>query len=154
MVFLLSLDRRGGREWSGRRKSRLLTPSVRLGALFRGFTLAPGRLAQQHAAEQPGRLVGQIDSRSAFAAACRRSLTSASSSRRDVDAFLLCFRAGELAIGLSLLAVGPLAHRLSWRSIAATVRVSPANWPAMLAMSVSDDTPARVYAENQTRARC
>ena len=31
MVFLLSLDRRGGREWSGRRKSRLLTPSVRPG---------------------------------------------------------------------------------------------------------------------------
>jgi hypothetical protein len=79
MLFPFLLDRRSGREWSGRRKSRLLTSSVRLGALSEAHPLAPDVLARQDAAERPGRLVRQIDSRSAFAAACRRSLTSASS---------------------------------------------------------------------------
>ena len=40
MLFLFSLDRRGGREWSGRRKSWLLTPSVRLRPLSEPFALA------------------------------------------------------------------------------------------------------------------
>ena len=112
MVFLLSLDRRGGREWSGRRKSRLLTPSVRLGALPKAFTLAPGVLAPR-----ARRRATRPTSRSDRLSECvRRGLQTLADvgelSRRDVDAFLLRFRAGELAIGLSLLAVGPLAHRL------------------------------------------
>lgn len=53
MIFLLSLDRRGGREWSGRRKSRLLTSSVRLGALSEALALTAGKLAQQDAPEDP-----------------------------------------------------------------------------------------------------
>ena len=111
MVFLLSLDRRGGREWSGRRKSRLLSPSVRLRALFRGFALAPGMLPTS---TSPSNSEGYRSDR--LSEYVRRSLQTLADvgelSRREVDAFLLRFRAGLLAIGLPLLAVGPLAHRL------------------------------------------
>ena len=53
MVFLLSLYRRGGREWSGRRKSRLLTASVRLGAMSDDFSPVPDGSAEQDAAHVP-----------------------------------------------------------------------------------------------------
>ena len=148
MVFLLSLDRRGGREWSGRRKSRLLTPSVRLGALSKAIH-AGARRAGPRARRRATRPTSRSDR---LSECVRRGLQTLADvgelSRREVDAFLLRFRAGSwLSACLCWLSARSLIV-LSWRSIAATVRVSPANWPAMLAMSASDDTPARVYAEN------
>ena len=101
------------------------------------------------ATERSGPLVGQIDSRSAFAAACRRSLTSANSrAARSMRSCCASVRACWLSACLCWLSARSLTV-LSCRSIAATVRVSAANWPAMLAMSASDVTPARVYAGNQ-----
>ena len=106
---------------------------------------------QLHVAEQPGRRVAQIDSRSAFAAARRRSLTSDSSrAARSMRSCCASVRASWLSACRCWLSARSLIV-LSCPSIAATVRVSPANCPAMLAMSASDDTRARVYAENQER---
>ena len=107
-----------------------------------------GELAEQDAAERPGRLVGQIDSRSALAAACRRSLTSASSRaaisiRSCCASERSCWRSARFC---SLSARSLLS--LSRSSIAATVRVRSATCAAMLAMSSSEVTPAGVYAEN------
>ena len=93
---------------------------------------------------------GQIDSRSAFAAACRRSLTSASSRaaisiRSCCASERSCWRSARFC---SLSARSLLS--LSRSSIAATVRVRSATCAAMLAMSSSEVTPAGVYAENLT----
>ena len=84
----------------------------------------------------------QMDSRSAFAAACRRSLTSASSrAARSMRSCCVCVRSCWLSTSSCW-----LSARACWRSarsvialsscaIASTVRVSSANWPATLAMS-------------------
>jgi hypothetical protein len=61
MVFLLSLYRRGGREWSGRRKSRLLTASVRLGAMSDDFSPVPDGSAEQDAAHVPSDVPRWVD---------------------------------------------------------------------------------------------
>ena len=53
----------------------------------------------------------QIDSRSAFAAACRRSLTSVSSRAASSIRSCCASAAGLLAVNAPLLAVGPVAHR-------------------------------------------
>ena len=84
----------------------------------------------------------QTESRSAFAAACRRSLTSASSrAARSMRSCCICARACWLSTSSCW-----LSARACWRSarsvialrsfaISSTVRVSSANWPATLAMS-------------------
>ena len=101
----------------------------------------PSCRAGGHTAQGP--LGSQIDSRSALAAACRRSLTSASSraaiSMRSCCASeRSCWRSARCCwlSARSLLA-------LSRSSIAATVRVRSATCAAMLAMSSSDVTPCR-----------
>ncbi len=64
---------------------------------------------------------GQIDSRSAFAAACRRVLTSASSfAARSMRS--CCVSARSRIV-------------LSWFAICSTARVRSANWPAITAVS-------------------
>ena len=90
----------------------------------------------------------QIDSRSAFAAACRRSLTSASS-RAAMSMRSCC--ASERSYARSARCCWLSARSLvsvSRASMAVTVPVRSANCAAMLAMSSSTVTPAGVYAEN------
>jgi hypothetical protein len=53
MVFLLSLDRRGGREWSGRRKSRFAYRQCTPSCVVRGVRAGARRLAEQDAAHLP-----------------------------------------------------------------------------------------------------
>ena len=86
----------------------------------------------------------QIDSRSAFAAACRRSLTSASSrAARSMRSCCASARACWSSARLCWLSVcSPIA--LSCLSITATVRVRSASCPATLAMSSSAVTTCRI----------
>ena len=95
-----------------------------------------------------GRLGGQIDSRSAIAAACRRSLTAASSfAAMSMRSCCASERSCCVSARICWLSAR-LVTASSRRSIAATVLVRSASWPAMLAMSSSLVTRARVYAEH------
>ena len=69
--------------------------------------------------------VAQIDSRSAFAAACRRVLTSASSFAARSMRSCCVFARSRTA--------------LSWLAMCSTARVRSANWPAIAAVSSSFD---------------
>ena len=94
-----------------------------------------------------GRRGGQIDSRSAIAAACRRSLTPASSlAAMSMRSCCASERSCCASARLCWLSARSLTAS-SCRSIAATVLVRPASWAAMLSMSSSLVTRARVYAE-------
>ena len=83
----------------------------------------------------PSRTSDQIDSRSAFAAACRRSLTSASS--RAARSMRSCWTSERSCwlLARSCWLSARSRSAVSWRSISATVRVRSASCPATLAMS-------------------
>jgi hypothetical protein len=81
----------------------------------------------------------QIDARSAFAAACSRSLTSASS--RAARSIRSCW-----VLTSSCWLSARARSDPSWSAICLTVRVRSANWPATLAMSSWSVTSARFYA--------
>jgi hypothetical protein len=93
----------------------------------------------------------QIDSRSAFAAACRRSLTSANS--RAARSIRSCWTSVRSCCELERVcwASARWLSAVRWRFISFTVRVSSASWPATLAMSSSavmawpDSTPQLFY---------
>ncbi len=92
----------------------------------------------------------QIDSRSAFAAACRRSLTSASSrAARSMRSCCASARACWLSARRCWLSACSLIA-LSWLSIPATVRVRSATCAATLAMSSSAVTTAEFSADDHT----
>jgi hypothetical protein len=84
---------------------------------------------------------GQIDSRSAFAAACRRSLTSVSS--RAANSMRSCWMSAR-----SCWLSARSRSVLSWLAISSTVRVRAASWLATVAMSslavMSPDSTRRV----------
>ena len=122
-------------------------------ARSRRVPIAARRVRDNSGCEKGARAVNdQIDSRSAVAAACRRSLTSASSrAARSMRSCCICARACWLSTSSCW-----LSARACWRSarsvialrsfaIASTVRVSSANWPATLAMSSRVVTFAGFY---------
>ena len=89
----------------------------------------------------------QIDARSAFAAACRRSLTSASS--RAARSMRSCW-ISERSCWLT----APSRISSSWLPISCTVRVRSASWPATVAMSSLAVISAGFYAASgMVRAR-
>jgi hypothetical protein len=61
MVFLLSLDRRGGREWSGRRKSRVAYRQCTPWCVFGGLRAGARRLAEQDASHMPRNVPRWVD---------------------------------------------------------------------------------------------
>lgn len=113
-----------------------------------GFALVGGFGAKKEA----GPLVfGQIDSRSALAAACRRSLTSASS--RAARSMRSCWTSVRSCWLLARSCWRSARSRtsLSWLAISCTVRVRSASCPATLAMSCSAVTPSYPILWGETR---
>src|SRR5439155_13376661 len=102
--------------------------------------------------EAGGPLVfGQIDSRSALAAACRRSLTSASS--RAARSMRSCWTSVRSCWLLARSCWRSARSRtsLSWLASSSTVRVRSASCPATLAMSCSAVTPSYPILRGETR---
>ena len=80
-------------------------------------------------------LSAQTEDRSAFAAACRRSLTSASSrAARSMRSCWISVRSCWVSARCCWLSARSLTAA-SWLAISSTVRVSSASWPATVAMS-------------------
>ena len=95
----------------------------------------------------------QIDSRNAFAAACRRSLTSASSlAARSMRSCCVSVRACWASARSFALSARSLTA-CSCLAMTSTVRVSSAKCSATLAMSSSTVTTARFYARQRPRGK-
>jgi len=115
------------------------------GLLYRDTVTKPLQIGQRLSAFVRNiRPNDQIDSRSALAAACRRSLTSASSrAARSMRSCCASARAAWLSARRCALSARSLIS-LSRLSIPATVRVRPASCAATLAMSSSAVTTREV----------
>src|SRR6266511_2772080 len=122
------------------------------------WPMSPSQLFRQTllggfgAKKEAGPLVfGQIDSRSALAAACRRSLTSASS--RAARSMRSCWTSVRSCWLLARSCWRSARSRtsLSWLAISCTVRVRSASCPATLAMSCSAVTPSYPILWGETR---